>query len=273
MFTLHIHPSFDSWRESARDLLAADVAPEQIVWIHSKQDTLFWDAKHSSIQPRRVFKIARSFLERARIVACHRSVDRWALLYRLAFRLTHGEPHVMQLVTDPDVRRFELMEKRVSRDRHKMTAFVRFRKSTADGMDWYIAWYRPDHFVVRLAADHFRERFSVINWSILTPDESVHWDGQKLCFSEGIPFPCGPDDDEVESLWLTYYRAIFNPARIKTAAMKREMPVRFWDQLPEADLIPELLKEAPARAQEMIRRSQNAAGMADSPSRKKPVSR
>lgn len=244
--------SFDSWRESARVLLARGVSPEQIVWIDSRQDALFEDFRVFPGQSRPGFKISRSFIQSARFVACHRSDDRWALLYRLAFRLTHGQPHLMQFKTDPDVRRFELMKANVSRDRHKMTAFVRFRRSSIDGVDWYVAWYRPDHFVVRLAADHFRERYSIMNWSILTPDESVHWDGQQLRFTEGIPTPLKPEKDEVESLWRTYYRSIFNPARIKISTMKREMPVRFWDQLPEADLIHDLLNEAPSRTRKMI---------------------
>lgn len=255
MFSLRMPLSFDSWRESVRVLLARGVSPEQIVWIDSNQDALFEDSSDFPEQTGFGLRISRFFIQRARLVACHRSDDRWALLYRLAFRLTHDDPHLMQLRTDPDVRRFELMGASVSRDRHKMTAFVRFRQSTVDGVDWYIAWYRPDHFIVRLAADHFRERYSLMNWSILTPDESVHWDGQQLRFTEGVPTPLNPEKDEAESLWRTYYRSIFNPARIKTSAMKREMPVRFWDHLPEADLIHGLLKEAPSRTRQMIRQS------------------
>ena len=36
------------------------------------------------------------------------------------------------------------------------------------------------------------------------------------------------------ALWLTYYQHIFNPARLKLAMMQREMPRRYWHNLPEA---------------------------------------
>ena len=52
----------------------------------------------------------------------------------------------MKIASDPDVRRFEAMEKAVRRDIHKMRAFVRFRK-IGDGEDErYVAWFEPDAF-------------------------------------------------------------------------------------------------------------------------------
>ena len=36
-----------------------------------------------------------------------------------------------------------------------------------------------------------------------------------------------PREDEMETLWRTYYASIFNPARIKLAAMHKEMPRRY----------------------------------------------
>ncbi|MEM8754303.1 MAG: UdgX family uracil-DNA binding protein, partial [Pseudomonadota bacterium] len=52
-------------------------------------------------------------------------------------------------------------------------------------------------------------------------------------------------------LWRTYYASIFNPSRLMTKAMRAEMPRKFWRNLPEASLIPELVRTAPARAQAM----------------------
>ena len=57
----------------------------------------------------------------------------------------------------------------------------------------------------------------------------------------------------MENLWLTYYRSIFNPARIKIKAMKREMPVRHWATLPETKMIPAMLQEAPQRVTKMLK--------------------
>ncbi len=58
--------------------------------------------------------------------------------------------------------------------------------------------------------------------------------------------------DGVEDLWGDYYQSVFNPARIKIGAMKREMPVRFWEKLPETKHIPSMLQQAPQRVSDML---------------------
>jgi hypothetical protein len=50
--------------------------------------------------------------------------------------------------------------------------------------------------------------------------------------------------DAQEEMWRTYYASIFNPARLNPAMMKQEMPKRYWRNLPEAALIPELIEKA-----------------------------
>ncbi|RZJ49271.1 MAG: DUF4130 domain-containing protein, partial [Acidovorax sp.] len=49
-----------------------------------------------------------------------------------------------------------------------------------------------------------------------------------------------------------YYRHIFNPARLKTTMMKKEMPTRYWRNLPEAALITELSHSAHERSGHMV---------------------
>ena len=90
-----------------------------------------------------------------------------------------------------------------------------------------------------------------MHWSIPTPDESVLWDRHELRYGPGVPASEAPDDDALEDLWRTYYGSIFNPARIKLKTMKREMPVRHWATLPETQVIPQLLEDAPRRVAAM----------------------
>ena len=61
-----------------------------------------------------------------------------------------------------------------------------------------------------------------------------------------------PPPDAGEALWLTYYRHIFNPARLKLSMMKKEMPTRYWHNLPEAALITELAQTAHERSAKMV---------------------
>ena len=59
----------------------------------------------------------------------------------------------------------------------------------------------------------------------------------------------------MEEMWRTYYANIFNPARVKVHAMQAEMPKKYWRNLPEATLIPTLLREAPRRVETMMKKS------------------
>jgi DNA polymerase len=174
------------------------------------------------------------------------------LMYRILWRLTHGEPSLLRVVVDDDVHRFFAMKRAVARDIHKMHAFVRFKRLAGNGDEHYVAWFRPKHFIVERASPFFAKRFASMKWSILTPDASAHWNGEKLEFGPGVPRSHAPRGDELDSLWRTYYSSVFNPARLRPTTMQREMPRSYWENLPEAIVIADLIRDAPARVRRMI---------------------
>lgn len=232
------------------------------MWVESTDDSQLLpglsqnSAEIAKPQSGSAILVPSEFVTVAKVVACHREQVKWGLLYRLLYRLSKSELHY-QDQADADVRQLGLLESQVRRDIHKMHAFVRFRE-VEPGQ--FVAWYEPDHLIVRLAAPFFRERFSTMNWRILTPDECAEWDGARLRFFAGIPKSQAPrQEDDLEHLWTTYYASIFNPARIKLKAMKKEMPKRFWKNLPEAQQMQELLSQAPTRVEEMMARSKALA--------------
>ena len=250
---------FERWRSTARRLLADNVPPAEVTWLAADraQDPLPLDdaapepAPDPAAAPPRD-RVPARFVAAARAVILHRDETKWALLYRLLWRVTREDRHLLDFAVDADVRRFTLMEQEVRRDAHKMHAFVRFRRiEDADG-ERYVAWYRPDHHIVAMTADFFVDRFRSQRWSILTPDRSAHWDGAALTIAPGLPRDAAPADDEIEALWRTYYGAVFNPARLNLKAMRAEMPVRHWATLPEAQLLPTLVAAAPQRVRGML---------------------
>jgi uracil-DNA glycosylase len=271
---------WDSWRDQARMLLRAAVRPEDVTWSNSvQQASLFADANDDAINKaanyRPAVTITKAFLELARSVAAHRDGQRsdgllWALLYRLLWRQTlGGEPALLAMATDPDVRQAGAWAKAVGRDIHKMHAFVRFRlvdhedvlprsalpedlRDARTGRECFVAWFEPDHNIVRLAAPFFQRRFAAMNWSILTPDECAHWQGEALSFSAGVNRESAPSDDALDDLWRSYYRSIFNPARLKINAMQSEMPKKYWKNLPEAQVIEELIADSQQRTAGML---------------------
>ena len=273
---------FDDWRAEARTLLSDEIAPNRVHWSPAdKQLGLFDQIDGKTTTDKKTntslndgkkspqVSVPSPFLELARHVACHRDPKRWQLLYQTLWRIVHGERRLLEISTDNDVHRLQLMKKAVRRDVHKMKAFVRFRKIEVDKpFETYIAWHRPDHQIVRLAAPFFSRRFKGMSWTILTPHESAHWDQQQLTFGPGLPASQAPQSDALEDLWKTYYASIFNPARIKLDMMKREMPIRHWPTLPEATLIEDLIREAPTRVNQMI---ENHEGFAETAASYLPI--
>lgn len=195
----------------------------------------------------------------AAFVAAFRDDSTWPLLYRLAFRLIYENKNLMSIALDNDVLDFHRRMRLVSRDLHKVKAFVRFKEIKKDDESIYMAWHRPDHRVLKFSAPFFTDRFNGMNWVIFTEDESMSWIDNELKFGPGITQQEAQAFDHTEELWKTYYGSIFNPARIKVKAMKKELPVRHWATLPEATIIDDLLREAPKRLEEFYESQRTSA--------------
>ncbi len=250
--------NFEAWRKNARTLLESGVSPADAHW--EDGPILFETSTQAPTDRPRQIAVPKQFLEMAKVVACHRSPEKWALLYRVLWRITWGrEKQLLSIDVDDDVRRLELMEKAVRRDMHKMKAFVRFRRVEGSEPEEFVAWHRPDHYILEALAGWFAARFGSMRWSILTPERSVRWNLQALTFGPGVPQSRAPEGDVLEDLWRDYYSSIFNPARVKLKAMKAEMPVRHWATLPEARTIPALLAKADTRVQDMERAQKPSA--------------
>lgn len=242
---------FDGWRDAARAFVLNDVAPEDVHWIIEGGNQLFVPTSLPAIDPTSSFNVSRDFVDRARIAILNRDVGRFSHMYRLLWRL-RTTPDLMNIATDADVARIERLCREVRRDEHKMHAFVRFRQFGKDDNFRFVAWFKPSHYIVKLASPFFERRFSDMAWSILTPDLCAHWDGRQTTFTPGAPETDAPTGDPLEAIWLTYYANIFNPARLKIKAMQNEMPKKYWRNLPEAALIKPLVARASRATQVMI---------------------
>lgn len=252
---------FAFWRERARTLIQCDVPPDRVSWIEPGATGDLFAGEALVPAERRLpgapadappVRANRRFLGLAAKVALHSDPERFALLYRVLWRLQR-QPRLMEDKADPDIRRCEELDKAVRRDAHKMHAFVRFREmANEDGAPHFVAWFEPDHHILRSEAGFFMRRFANMRWSILTPRGSIHWDGETM--REGPPArrEDAPGGDPVEDLWRSYYASIFNPARLKVSAMLSEMPKKYWKNLPEAELIPQLIAGAQAREARMV---------------------
>ena len=266
------------FRAEARALLANQVPPDQVFWEteNAQNSDLFADPRAAAdSRPQSVAKAATaivpaSFLRLCEVVVLHADPQRFSLLYRLLWRLVH-EPGLRHDPIDADMLRAQHMGQAVRRDMHKMKAFVRFRPVRAEadavnpsGEPVHVAWFEPAHHIVEAVAPWFARRFTQMRWAILTPERCVEYGPvapdalptrppeSQLRFGPGASRDDAPPADAGEALWLTYYQNIFNPARLKLKAMQKEMPRKYWRNLPEAQLIGPLAAQAHQKTHTMI---------------------
>lgn len=106
--------SFAQWRVHARALLLSETPPEAIVWCQPGDSTgLFEPGAPLRGTPR----VPREFLLLSEAASRYRHPARWALLYRVLWRLSHGEPQLLRDEADPDVRKLRGMAAQVEREK------------------------------------------------------------------------------------------------------------------------------------------------------------
>ncbi|MFN8288141.1 MAG: TIGR03915 family putative DNA repair protein [Chitinophagales bacterium] len=133
------------------------------------------------------------------------------------------------------------VERMVSRERHRMTAFVRFML-TKDGL--YYAQVEPDFNVLPLIARHFEKRYADQRWLIYDCKRSygIYYDLQQV---EMVQLNMGDEAqnnlsvvlDEKEEAYQQLWQQYFNSVNIKERKNKKlhlqHMPKRYWKYLPE----------------------------------------
>ena len=250
----------DGFRQAAKRLMACGVAPDDVVWTTGDDDDLWADEpldseagvpEPTAAGAPSTFTVPATFLSLCRSALLHAEPQRFTLLYRMLVRLK-TEPDYWRDTLDPDRRRAERLEREVRHEIHKTHAFVRFVPVEDVDGERLVAWFEPTHHTLEAAAPFFARRFANLRWAILSPRCSVSWDGATLRIGPGGRREDAPPQDAGADLWLTYYRSIFNPARLKVAMMTREMPRRYWANLPEAALIEPLVAQSGGRVQAML---------------------
>jgi probable DNA metabolism protein len=205
------------FREEARALLSQQVPPEAVHWATAQAQNSDHFADPVALgdnRPRGVPKAASaivpaSFLRLCEVVVLHSDPDRFALLYRLLWRLVH-EPGLRNDPIDADMLHAHQMGQSVRRDLHKMKAFLRFRPVN-DGhtQPLQVAWFEPAHHIVEAVAPWFAKRSPQMRWAIFTPERSVECDGVQLHFAPGLPRSQAPGSEAPEAEWLACYERVF----------------------------------------------------------------
>lgn len=138
------------------------------------------------------------------------------------------------------------LARKVHREKHRMEAFVRFRKM-ADGL--FVSVVEPDYNVLPLIRKHFADRYADQRWLIydVRRKYGLYYDGDRteeveIGFSEGAAELRGPslpenllaeDEELYQRLWKGYFNHTNIPARKNTQLHIRHIPKRYWRYLTE----------------------------------------
>lgn len=234
-----LQSAFEDWRSRARLFLQSGIAPDRTEW-SAKAPAAFFAA---SAAEQTNATVPRGFLDLAQDAIGHRSDERFSLLYRLLWRLTHGERDLLAQAADPLVRRIEAMAAAVRVEAEATRATLSFRRIDHDGEAWDIAWCEPEHHVVESLARVFARGRADGRWSIMTPARSAHWNRGALRLARGVPKAAATPDEALEQYWRTHFASLFAAA---------EGSAREWAGLPEATLIRPLFRTTPVRAQRAL---------------------
>lgn len=148
---------------------------------------------------------------------------------------------------DPDVLTVTNIARRVLHEQLRMKQFIRFQKAK-DGT--YLAVVAPDHNVLPLITEHFSDRFNDQPWLIYDTKRhyGFHYDGQqviRITFEDegAVPFDLtngklqtdvlSSDDQLLQDLWRTYFKAICIKERMNPRKQLKDMPRRYWKYMTE----------------------------------------
>ena len=145
--------------------------------------------------------------------------------------------------SDSDSLAISKIVKSVHRERHRMEAFIRFKR-TKDGIYW--ANVEPDFNVLPLLGNHFKNRYADQSWVIydLKRKFGIQYDLVKVQMLE-IDFSNHFnryqnsaqifDEEEIafQKLWKTYFDSSNIKSRKNTKLHIRHVPKRYWKYLVE----------------------------------------
>ncbi|REC48022.1 TIGR03915 family putative DNA repair protein [Chryseobacterium pennipullorum] len=150
------------------------------------------------------------------------------------------EKNILENFADPDILKISKICKSVDRERHRMTAFVRFEKMK-DGV--FFAKIDPDFNVLPLIRKHFKDRYQDQKWMIYDlrrnygimydlencdffyPDEKLDLNKYRDKFHD--------EENQYQTLWKRYFTKTNIVERKNMKLHIQHVPKRYWKYLTE----------------------------------------
>lgn len=248
--------SFDGMVSAIFDSFAAKCAPSAIVSEHFQQASLLDEIWRIETDPEKVERVLQGLNRRSAGEAAtliykmflSEMPDIEMQIYRLVRLVMRAhDPAILENFANEHVLYAAQVNKMISREVHRMHAFVRFQRASS-GI--YYALIDPDFNVLPLLDDHFTRRFADQPWLIFDVRRryGLSYDLQHTCFVsdqspvllESIHTQPVPDVEEGEriyqQLWQRYFHAVNIAERNNTKLHLRHLPKRYWKYLVEKQM-------------------------------------
>ena len=231
----------------------------KIVTSDQRQDTLFdetiivptndeqaqrvWQGLKQKVSGNGIRNFYYSFLSEQRVAIQH--------LFNFSIYVFQSARPVDRDYGHRDVLSIAQWAKQVGREKHRMEAFVRFKKCK-DGL--FLSLVRPDFNVLPLIERHFQSRYQDQRWLIYDEARNfgIYYDLKKvhqvhmnvfaidtnLQIGASQSFSIELDDEEVlyDQLWKDYFHSVNIQARQNIKLHVQYVPKRYWRYMNEKTL-------------------------------------
>lgn len=165
------------------------------------------------------------------------------LVYQAIRYMLIKQTNVLADFGHPAVLGLQQLLKKISRESHRMTAFVRFELGSDD---IYYAQIEPDFDVLPVIAKHFQSRYADQKWLIydLKSQYGIFYNLQEVYPitltkgpQENLPvvgeISLNPSEKQFQELWKQYFKSTNIASRKNTKLHLQHVPKRYWKLLTE----------------------------------------
>lgn len=228
----------------------------KILTSDQRQDTLFDESiavATNDEQAQRVWsalkkKVSDKGVRNFYYTSLSEQIDAFQALFNFSIYAFQSKKSIDKDYGHQDVLALAQCAKQVGREKHRMEAFVRFKKCR-DGL--FLSLVRPDFNVLPLIERHFKQRYQDQRWLIYDEKRKygIYYDLKKvhqielnahevdrnLTIGASQNFSVELDDEELlyDQLWKDYFRSVNIQARQNIKLHVQYVPKRYWRYMNE----------------------------------------
>jgi len=231
-FEYKLNSAVISINSNVQDSLFHDT---ETIFTNEKESQRVWNGLKNIVSKQGLQLIEHAFLSE--------HINREQLILNFCIETFQNKKTIESDFSNPTVIQLAKLKKQVSRERHRMTAFVRF-KLTKDQV--YFASIEPDFNVLPLIITHFKNRYTDQQWVIYDVKRKygIYYDLKKVIyvnfeFDNRLDFTKTNEDlfacEELEfqKLWQHYFKSVNIASRKNLKLHTQHVPKRYWKYLSE----------------------------------------